>query len=179
MEGRTIIAIVGMCGAGKSEAGSILEKAGYTKVHFGAVTMEQVEKRGMEVSEANERLVREALRKQHGMAAYAILNIPKIEGALKTSNVLIDGLYSWSEYKILKEKFGDQLKVINIQASQKTRQQRLKIREHRPLQDYEVASRDYSEIENLEKGGPIAMADHTIVNEGTLEELYEAMRKIA
>ncbi len=178
MEGRKIVAIVGMCGAGKSEAGSILERAGYTKIHFGGVTMDEVRRRGLEISEVNERTVREELRKEHGMGAYAVLNIPKIESALQTSNVLIDGLYSWSEYKILKDKFGAQLNVIGIQASQQTRKERLKIRPHRPLQDHEVHSRDHSEIENLEKGGPIVMADTTIVNEGTLDELYAHMGKL-
>jgi len=36
------------------------------------------------------------------MAAYAILNLPAIDSALKKSNVVIDGLYSWEEYVTLK-----------------------------------------------------------------------------
>jgi dephospho-CoA kinase len=37
----------------------------------------------------------------------------------------------------------------------------------------EAAGRDKSEIENINKGGPIAIADFTIVNEASLEELRE------
>jgi len=33
----------------------------------------------------------------------------------------------------------------------------------------EAKTRDYAEIENIAKGGPIAMADYTICNTGTLE----------
>ena len=38
------------------------------------------------------------LRKELGMAAYAILNRPRIDTALEKSNVVADGLYSWEEY---------------------------------------------------------------------------------
>ena len=41
-------------------------------------------------------------------------------------------------------------------------------------------SRDRAEIENIDKGGPIAMADFTIINESSLENLKrEAERIIA
>jgi hypothetical protein len=33
--------------------------------------------------------------------------------------------------------------------------------------------RDWSEIENLEKGGPIAIADYFIINDGSLEQLHQ------
>ena len=49
------------------------------------------------------------MRKEHGMGAYAILNIPKFDELLKKGNVVGDGLYSWSEYKILKEKYQQDL----------------------------------------------------------------------
>ena len=37
-----IIAIVGMCGAGKSVASEYLEKIGYKKVYFGGITYEKL-----------------------------------------------------------------------------------------------------------------------------------------
>lgn len=173
-----LIALVGMCGSGKSEVGVMLEERGYTKIHFGSITTEEVKKRGLELNEKNERFVREQLRKEYGMAAYAILNIPKIESALKTSNVLIDGLYSWSEYKILKEKFADRLTVVSVFSSPKTRYNRLSKRTVRSLTAEEAKSRDYSEIENLEKGGPIAIADFTIINESSIAELKKQAEMI-
>jgi dephospho-CoA kinase len=42
-----------------------------------------------------------------------------------------------------------------------------------------VASRDRAEIEKLNKGGPIAMADITLVNEGSLEELLQQVERVA
>ena len=41
----------------------------------------------------------------------------------------------------------------------------------------EAKARDFAEIENIEKGGPIVMADFTIVNTGTIEELKEKLKK--
>ena len=38
-------------------------------------------------------------------------------------------------------------------------------------------SRDYSEIEDIEKGGPIAMADFTIINTGAVEDVKIQLNK--
>ena len=43
----------------------------------------------------------------------------------------------------------------------------------RPMQPHEVDQRDWSEIENLEKGGPIAIADYFIINDSSLEQLHQ------
>jgi len=48
----------------------------------------------------------------------------------------------------------------------------------RPLSSQEVDSRDKSEIENLHKAGPIAIADFTINNEGNLNDLKNTIDKI-
>jgi hypothetical protein len=42
----------------------------------------------------------------------------------------------------------------------------------------EFQARDYSEIENIEKGGPIAMADYLVVNEGSLKDLHKKLNLI-
>ena len=42
----------------------------------------------------------------------------------------------------------------------------------------EAKSRDYAQIENLNQAGPIAMADYTIVNEGTKSQLHEKLNQI-
>ena len=74
-----IIAVVGMCGSGKSIVSEYLESIGLKKVYFGGVTMEKLKESGEEVNEKNERKMREGLRRDYGMGAYAILTLPKIE----------------------------------------------------------------------------------------------------
>jgi dephospho-CoA kinase len=168
---RKVIAIVGMAGSGKSEVARVFEGKGYLRVRFGDITDGEMKKRQMEVCEANERFCRELLRKEMGMGAYAILNQPRIDAALEKSDVVADGLYSWEEYLSFKSYYGGRFFTLAVFSSPKTRYTRLAGRQYRPLTQEEASSRDKSEIENLNKGGPIALADFTIINESTVEEL--------
>ena len=68
--------------------------------------------------------------------------------------------------------------MVAIWASPKTRYTRLANRKSRSLTETEAASRDAAEIENTNKGGPIAMADFTIINESSLENLKKEVRRI-
>jgi len=171
MHMRKVVAIVGMAGSGKSEVAKVFEHKGYARVRFGDMTDIELRKRNLEINEANERHIRELLRKELGMAAYAILNQPLIDEALKTTDVVADGLYSWEEYLSFKTHYPDNFFVIAIYCSPKTRYARLAKRDVRPLTFEEASSRDKSEIENLNKGGPIAMADYVISNESSLDYL--------
>ena len=164
-----LVAIVGMAGAGKSTATEIFIKAGYRKIRFGDVTMEELGRRELPVNEENESVIRETLRIELGMDAYAKLNEPKIREVIKNSSVVIDGLYSWQEYEYLKPIFPD-MKLLAIYASPKTRYKRLATRAVRPLTEEEAISRDNAELDNLRKAEPIAMADFTIMNESGVEE---------
>lgn len=181
-----LVCIVGLTGSGKSVVSDELVGKGFSYLRFGQITLDTIKERGLEVNEVNEKAVREGLRKEHGMGTYATLNIPKFDELLKKSNVVGDGLYSWTEYKILKEKYGDSLVVIAVYAPPKLRYQRLTNRvvandkavRFRPLSAANAKSRDYAEIENIEKGGPIAIADFTIINTGTIEDVKKEVEKI-
>jgi dephospho-CoA kinase len=168
---RKVVAIVGMTGSGKSEVTRAFQDAGFAGIRFGDITDDEMKKRSLIRNEANERYCRELLRKEMGMAAYAILNRPRIDKALETSDVVADGLYSWEEYLDFKGYYGDRFCVVAVCSPPKTRYARLAVRQVRPLTSEEAASRDKSEIENLNKGGPIAMADYVIVNEHNLDYL--------
>lgn len=180
------IAIVGMTGSGKSLASEYLKKKGFACVRFGQVVLDELKKNRMEINEKNEREVRERLRKEHGMAAMAVLNLSKFQKALEKKHLVGDGLYSWEEDEFLQEKFPEQLIILAIYASRKTRYHRLSSRKlskkdtkaiYRKLTPKEARSRDVASITNLHKGGPIAIADWTIINEGTIEELHRKIDK--
>ena len=166
-----VVSIVGMAGSGKSEVARLFQENGFSKIRFGDVTDEEIKRRGLELSEKNERYIRELLRQEQGMAAYAKLNLPAIDSALEYSDVVIDGLYSWEEYTFLKSYYGQDFYVVAVWASPRTRYARLTSRRDRRLTLEEAASRDRTEIENVNKGGPIAMADFTIINESSLADL--------
>ncbi len=173
-----VVSIVGMTGAGKSAVASLFEKHGFTRIRFGDITDEELKKRSLELNEENERHIRELLRQEHGMAAYAKLNLTRIDEASKYSDVVIDGLYSWEEYIFLKAYYGEDFYVVAVWASPKTRYARLGNRLNRCLAVEEAISRDRAEIENIDKGGPIAMADFTLINESSLENLRKELKRV-
>lgn len=172
-----IIAVIGMCGSGKSEAVKFFTERGYKRVYFGEVVMNEIKRLGLEVNEHNERQTRENLRKEFGMGAMAVKSLAIIEDFIKHHNVVIESLYSWEEFKILNDKFGDAFKLLTVYTTKQLRYERLSKRNFRPLSDEESKSRDISEIEKLDKGGPIAYTDYLIMNDGSLEELNKQLEK--
>jgi dephospho-CoA kinase len=181
-----LICLVGMTGSGKSVVSDYLVSKGYSYLRFGQITLDIVKERGLEPTEVNEKKIREDVRKEHGMGAYALLNIPKFDELLKKGNVVGDGLYSWSEYKILKDKYAEQLILIAVFAPPKLRYDRLVKRNllstdtalrNRPATPESARARDFAEIENIEKGGPIAMSDFTLINTTSIEDLISQLKK--
>ena len=170
------LALVGMPGAGKTICAEHLRGQGYFTLRFGAVVVDEVRRRGWHVNPANERIVREELRHRHGMAAMAIISLPKLRAALTRHQcIVIDGLYSFSEYKLLVEKLGAPLLLVAIAAPRQLRYRRLANRPERPLTRREARERDFHEIEALEKGGPIAIADYTLINDGAPADLLRQL----
>ncbi|KOP26665.1 hypothetical protein AMR41_08540 [Hapalosiphon sp. MRB220] len=174
-----IIAIVGMPGSGKSVVASHLKNQGLPIIWLGEIIISEVEKRGVMLTPQNEQIVREEIRAKHGMDVCVQMALPLIqEKLLNHPLVIIDGLYSFSEYKTLKKNFGHELLVVAIFTPKALRYERLFFRKTRPLTREEAELRDCMEIEKIEKGGPIAMADLTIVNDGTQEQLHQKIEMI-
>src|SRR4030042_725005 len=113
-----------------------------------------------------------------GMAAHPILSVPRIDAALKTASVVVDGLYSWEEYLYLKKHYGDIFIVVAVWSSPQDRYKRLGSRKLRPLTPEAAAGRDRADIENLNKGGPICMADFTILNDASMGAMKKQVERI-
>lgn len=171
---KLIIAFIGMPGSGKSEATKYLQKKGIPSVRFGDLTDESVKRMGLELTESNERVFREKIRKELGMAAYAIKAKPKIDAlSNKYSIIILDGLYSWEEYLYLKKDYPS-LILVHIYAEPVVRYKRLADRKVRPVSYEDSRKRDIEEIQALNKGGPIAIADYLIQNNNNIESnLYQ------
>lgn len=179
MVDKTLIAYVGMPGSGKSEAVGYIQKKGFPILRFGDLTESILRERNLAITPENEKTVREDLRQKFGMAVYAEKSKPKIDELfLSHDTVVIDGLYSWEEYVFLKKAF-PKLILVYIFARPSVRYQRLAKRETRPLTEEQARLRDVLEIEKLNKGGPIAMADFVIDNsEDDKNQLYRQIDKI-
>jgi len=173
-----IVAVVGMTGAGKSEVTQFFLNRGFKRVYLGDVTFDEMKRRNLEITPDNEKIVRESLRAQNDMAIYAKKSLDKIKKYFdEGENVVVESMYSWSEYKFFKEIFKENFKVLAIVTDRDIRAKRLEIREVRPLTDEQVTKRDYAEIENIEKGGPIAIADYYVKNNDDLEKLKESSKR--
>lgn len=165
-----IVAFVGLTGSGKSSAVEYLTDKGYPKVYFGGVVLDAMTAAGLEHTQENERPFREELRAREGKDFIANRIVKQIHDLINAGQkqIVADGIYTWTEYKILKQAFPGELTTVAVVAPKHVRHHRLTNRAVRPLTNEEANQRDWAEIENLEKGGPIAIADHYIINDGNL-----------
>lgn len=170
-----IVALVGLTGSGKSTAVDYLTDKGYPKVYFGGVVLNAMDKAGLEHTANNEKTFREELREREGKDFIVNRIVAQIQSLVDAGQrrIVADGLYTWTEYKILKRAFPGELTVVAVVAPKHLRHHRLTMRPVRPLTTDEANERDWAEIENLEKGGPIAIADHYIMNDGNLDRFHE------
>ena len=177
MENVKILAVVGMSGSGKSVVVDHLTDKGYPKVYFGGMIYKEMEKRGIERTEdgASERDFREMIRQTEGadwVVRQVISEVKDLIGAGQ-KRIILDGVYSWTEYKTLKHEFPGRLTFVAVVVDKRLRYERVAKRPERAFDANAIRERDRSEIENLEKGGPIAAADCYALNNGTVEELKD------
>ena len=175
-----IVATVGLCGVGKSEASQFLaDRLGAGRVYFGGFVADEIRRRGEPVTPQTERIVSHELRQRHGMDVVAQLAVKPIREALNHSgSAVVDGLYSFAEYTFLKDTFGPGLLVVALHARKEVRYARLAIRPERPFARDEVDARDLDEVLRLDKAPLIALADHHIVNDGPIQMLHETLEAI-
>ena len=164
-----IIALVGLAGSGKSTATDYLKQKGYPSVYFGGVVMKALKDENLEITPANEKMMRTKLREDFGKDIIVNKIIEQIQNLIKSGQkrIIADGLYTWTEYKILKKHFPTELKVIALVPPKNLRHKRISSRPERAMTLAEINDRDLNEIEVLEKGGPIAIADSLIVNKNS------------
>lgn len=169
------MAFVGLAGAGKSSAVEYVAEKGYPKIYFGGIIYQAMDEAGIEITPESQQIFREKIREKEGKDFVVKRAIQQAHDLIESGQkrIILDGLYTWTEYKLLKHEFPGELTVVAIVAPRKLRHRRLAVRPERPFTAKEAMERDWSEIENLEKGGPIAIADHFIVNNGDLDHFHD------
>lgn len=169
-----ILAFVGMPGAGVSSSVSHITANGHPRIYTGGIVYDEMRAQNIEITAESQTKFREEMRQKHGNEYFMQKCVEQMNRLIEAGQryIVLDGLYSWSEYKYLKREFPGELTVVAIVAPRKLRHRRLAQRPERPFTELEVTKRDWAEIENLEKGGPIAVADHFIVNNGSLDDLH-------
>ena len=175
-----LLAIVGMPGAGKSVIIDYLTARGIPKSYFGGMNLREMEKRGIEITPENEKIFRKQIREEEGADWVARQVIAEVNDLISAGQkrIVLDGLYSWTEYRTLKREFPGELTLIAVVSPRHLRYERLANRPVRPFDRQAARERDYHEIETIEKGGPIAIADYYILNDSTVDHLYAQLKPI-
>jgi len=172
-ENLQILAFVGLSGSGKTVAVEHFTQKGFPKVYFGGIIYQAMEEAGIPKGEDNEKIFRVEIRQKEGVDFAAKRIIKQIHDLADAGQhrVIADGIYSWDEYKTMKHEFPAEITVVAIVTQKHQRYNRLEHREDRPQSQATTMERDKHEIEDIQKGGPIAAADYYILNDGSKEEL--------
>lgn len=175
---KAIIAIVGLPGAGKSEAAAYYAEKKLPVISFGKIVNDYIDEHKMEHNEANHKKVREEMRVKHGKEAFAVLNEKKISEALETNNiVIIDGMRSWEEYLYLKKNLKKvRVFILALHADKEVRYSRSAKRTYRSKLFGE--ERDVNELIGTNMGPTIAFADFLLKNNFSKDDLHDKLEDV-
>ncbi|MDR2336580.1 MAG: AAA family ATPase [Candidatus Nomurabacteria bacterium] len=175
-----IICFVGMSGSGKTTAAEYVKDKGVPDIYFGGMIYKAMQEAGVEITPESQQKFREEIREKEGKDFVAKRVIEEAHKLIESGQhrLVFDGLYTWSEYRILKHEFPGEMTMVALTPNKHLRHHRLAHRPNRPFDAKEANERDWSEIENLEKGGPIAIADYFVQNNGSIEDLHAELDEI-
>jgi hypothetical protein len=95
----------------------------------GALVLEEVRARGLQVTPENQKLVRVDLRRARGPDAFAVLAGSQILDILSSGgNVLLDAIFCVEEYRYVRQLTADPVSLLAISASSDVRAGRLQNR---------------------------------------------------
>jgi dephospho-CoA kinase len=163
-----------MPAAGKEEFQKVAVEAGYVIVRMGDVVRNEARRRGLPATDAAVGGMAHEERQKHGPAIWAERTLPFV----KAERVCIDGLRSSAELRVFRTAFGPGLVVFAVEARPETRWVRV---QRRRRADDATTWEEFVRRDARERGWGleevIAAADVRIVNEGTLKDFYEDVRK--
>ena len=177
-EKKIILVIVGLPGAGKTEAANYFKAKGLPVISLGKIINDYISEHKLSHSIENHKKVALELRAKYGKEAMVVLNEEKIEESFKKSNiVVIEGMRSFEEYLHLKKKFSNKkIFLLGIYADKEIRWQRIKKRKTRS--DLKGQERDLHELINLNMAPTIAFCDYLIKNNFSKQEFYDKLEEV-
>ena len=172
---KTIIAIVGLPGAGKTDAAAFFQRKNLVVISFGKTVNDYINQKKLPHSEKVHKKVREDLRIKYGKEAIALLNIDKVKKALiNNSIIVIEGMRSWEEYLYLKKELPQvKLVIVCIYSEKHLRYKRISKRNN--LSENYGEERDINEIVGINMGPTIAYSDFVIKNNYSREEFHDKL----
>ncbi len=177
-----IIGITGTDGGGKGAAVEYLvEEKGFIHCSARGLWTNEIGKQGLEPTRANMRIVANSLRAQHGKDYLVTEFLRRIKEA-GWENVVIESLRAVAEAETLKANGGI---LISVDADQKLRYERISVRASETdrvtfdeFVEHEKLEMNDHDPNGMQKEKVMAMADYTLLNNGTLEELHEQIEDV-
>jgi dephospho-CoA kinase len=169
-----VIVLTGMPGSGKEEFVSVARQVGYDIVRMGDVVRAEAAKRGVADGDKTIGGFAHAERQAHGYDIWAKRCLKHITA----ERTIIDGSRGRDELKVFRAQFGPDVLLVAIHAAPALRFQRLQERDRpdAPRTWEEFAERDERELA-WGLGNLIVMADRMIVNEDTLHDFKDLVRR--
>jgi adenylate kinase len=172
---KTIIAIIGLPGSGKTDAAAFFKRKNLPVISFGKTIIDFINQKKLPHNEETHKKIREEIRLKYGKEALAVINLKKIKEALKINSIIIiEGMRSWEEYLYLEKEFPNvHLVTICLYTDKNLRYKRISKRSKRS--DHYGKERDINEIIGINMGPTIAFADYMIKNNYSLEDFYDKL----
>ncbi|MGM5488516.1 MAG: AAA family ATPase [Nanobdellota archaeon] len=174
-----IIGITGTLGAGKTTIVEYLEQKGFIHHSVRTFIVDEIKRRSMPVNRDSMVIVANDLRQKHGPGYI----VEQLYYQAKGSDAVIESLRTPGEVKVLKQ-FGD-FRLIAVDAEVSSRYDRISARKSetdmisfekfRSDEEREMQS-DEEHKQNIQKC--IEMADYHIDNNGSIEELHQAVEEL-
>lgn len=181
-----IIGITGTDGAGKGVVVDYLvNEKGFTHYSSRALITEEIEKRNLPVDRDHMRIVANDLRREFGNEFIVRKSFEKAKES-GIENAVIESLRAMAEVEYLKEQDGI---LLAVDADQKLRYERIVLRgsesdkvSFEKFKEQESVEMDDPDPNGMQKAAVIAAADYTVLNNGTLDEVYkqtdEVLKKV-
>ncbi len=176
-----VIGFTGMPGSGKTACAKFAAARNIPVVRMGDLVWAEVKSCGLELTDLNVGTLATSERQEHGYGIWAARTVPVVEEKHSNSTaVIIDGIRGDAELKVFQERFGARFVNVALHSNPKIRYERIvkgRQRADDVMSEDEFRARDEREL-SWGIGNAIALADHMIVNEGTLEDLKAAFFKL-
>jgi dephospho-CoA kinase len=174
--------IIGLCGqpaSGKDTVADFFVSKGFTHVSLGDTLREEMRKQGLPVDRAHMSVFAAEAKKTRGMAYLAKLAAGKV-----SDKSIISGIRGTAEVEFFRARFGRDFMLLVVDAPLETRYARARKRnrtgddisfeEFRRIEDHERSA--VSGAQEVDK--VIALADLTVDNGGSLEELTAKLERL-
>jgi dephospho-CoA kinase len=174
--------IIGLCGqpaSGKDTVADFLVFKGFTHISLGDILREEMRKQGIPVDRAHMSVFAADAKKSRGMACLAELAVGKV-----SDHAVISGIRGTAEVELFRRRFGANFILLAVDAPLETRFARARKR-NRPGDN--ISFEEFRRIEDHERSAVsgaqevdkvIALADLTVDNSGSMEELVAKLEHL-